>query len=94
MVEDASGAGALGLLDGPFMGTGFPSLTGGDAGPSSAASSSGIGDVFFNNPFSVAGQGGTANATATPTNTQREEGNTNMLLIGLVALAVVLIRRK
>lgn len=89
---DAGGAGALALLEGPFGGSSFPSLTGGDAGPSSAGSSSDTG-VTFGNSFTVSGQGGYA--TANPTTTQ-QQGTTlqTLLLYGLAAVvAIKLLKR-
>lgn len=95
---DAGGGGALDLLSSSFLGAGFPtgipSIKGGDAGPSNAISSasSGGSQITFSNPFSVAGQGGSASASATPKNTT--SGNTNILLIGLAAFALVITLRK
>ena len=95
---DAGGGGALDLLNSAFLGSGMPSipsLKGGDAGPSNAISSANSGaPITFSNPFSVAGQGGTSSATATPTTSNSTSANTNMLLVGLAAIAVILTSRK
>lgn len=88
---DAGGAGAIGLLSSPFGAGGFPSITGGQAGPSSASSDSGSGNVGFNNAFSVAGQGGTSNATASP---NHSTGTPNYILYGALALLAVVFLRK
>lgn len=97
-VPDAGGGGALDLLSSAFLGSGMPSipsLKGGDAGPSNAISSAQSGaPVTFSNPFSVAGQGGTSNATATPTTSNSTSGSTNLLLVGLAAIAVLISSRK
>lgn len=90
-LPDAGGAGALGLLSSPFGAGGFPSITGGQAGPSSASADSG-GTVGFNNAFSVAGQGGNASATASPTNSKSDV--TSYLLVGVAALAILVSLRK
>ncbi|MGH1403269.1 MAG: hypothetical protein ACRBDL_03410 [Alphaproteobacteria bacterium] len=88
MLDDGSGAGALGLLDSPFGSGGFPSLSGGDAGPSSAGATSGSNHIGFSNAFSVAGQGGTANATASPS---RSDSGVNYAVLGALALAILLL---
>ena len=87
--DEGSGVGALGLLSGAFMGTGFPSITGGHAGPSNAEADSGS-SVLFNNAFSVAGQGGKSSATATG----GSEGLSPMMMLGIGALILLLVRKK
>lgn len=89
LIPDEGGQEALGLLSSPFGGGGFPSITGGHAGPSSAGASSND-SVAFGNSFTVAGQGGTA--TASPVT--KQSSSASMLLIGLLGLAVVLSMRK
>lgn len=90
-IENGLGS-SLALLSSPFGG-GLPSLSGGDAGPSTAISEA-SGWVIFNNPFSVTGVGdASANASAQPSSTGGI--STNMLMLaGLGLAAVILIARK
>lgn len=69
----------LDMLAGPMMGGG---LSGGDAAPSFAQSSV-QGNPYFYAPFSVAGSGGTSNATASP----NTGGSQNFILLAAFALA-------
>lgn len=76
---------ALSLLDGPMSGGGL-SFTGGGASPSRASSDGNW--LTMNNPFSVAGQGGRASATAA-------DGNSNhMIVLALIAAAVLILVTK
>jgi hypothetical protein len=68
---------------------GVPSITGGAAAPSQASALGSTSYVSMNNPFSVAGQGGTANATASTS-----QLNTTTLLILAAIAGVVLIGLK
>lgn len=77
---------ALSLLDGPMSGGGL-SLSGGDAGPSSASSDGNWLDM--NNPFSVAGQGGNASASASNGNNMQF-----YIVLALIAGAVLMVLKK
>ena len=81
------GADALGLLSAPFGG-GFPSISGGDAGPSSAGISNST-DVVFSNAFAVGG--GDANATPSLNN---KSGASPLLIGGVAILIFFLVRKK
>lgn len=77
---------ALSLLDGPMSGGGL-SVSGGDAGPSRASSDGNW--LRMNNPFSVAGQGGKANSSASDdTNSQF------FIVLALIAGAVLMVMKK
>jgi len=90
-IPAAGGDGALGMLSGPFK-SGIPSFTGGDAGPSRADLDSTT-DITFSSAFSVAGQGGRANATATPTS-NRGGFNDPLLILAALAVVVFAVRKK
>ena len=87
--NDGSGVGALGLLEGPFLGTGFPSLQGGHAGPSSAGASNN-GDAIFSNAFSVAGRDGSASSSPSAS----RSGFSNWLVLGVVGLIALKVLKK
>lgn len=83
-------ANSLGLLSALFN-PGFPSITGGHAGPS-AAESEISGWVIFNNPFSVSGEGD-AVSTASPSSNAAGLSTNNLILAGLGLAAVLMISR-
>lgn len=70
---------------------GVPSITGGAAAPSRADSNSGNAYVTMNNPFSVAGAGGRASATAETSSSPID--TTTLLLLAVIA-GIVLIGLK
>ena len=91
MTTPIPNAGALDLLSAPFGG-GMPSISGGDAGPSSAAAVSGHNDIAFSNSFSVAGAGGSSSATSRPTNQASQKMN-YLLLAGAALVAIAALRK-
>lgn len=75
---------------------GLPSfgISGGAAAPSSASSNADP-TIYFNNPFSVAGRGGTASATASQeTPSQAMLDSNTMLFFGGVFLVLALVVRR
>lgn len=74
----------------------FPLTLGGSSGPAISGAYSGADVIAFNNPFSVAGQGGRANSTASTEGSQpRSEfapvaSNSQMVIIlALLAVAAI-----
>lgn len=60
---------------------GLPSITGGAAAPSSGYAGGSTSYVTMNNPFSVAGQGGTSSATAS----NSQLSTTTILILAAIA---------
>jgi|GEM_PF-5171275 len=87
MTGEDEGGGALDLLSAPFGASGFPSITGGHAGPSNAQSDLGN-NVTFGNAFNVAGQGSSINTPNT------SGGSKNLLIVGAVAVGIFILMRK
>lgn len=85
------GGSALDLLSGG-IGSAMPSITGGDAGPSSAGANSGSNSVSMNSAFSVSGAGGSASASQS----QSGVSLADYIIMGvaLIALYLSLNKRK
>ncbi len=79
----------LSLLSGPMSGGGLPSVSGGDAGPSTAYSSSGGNYLTMNSPFTVAGSG----SKATSGNSDGT-GPQTLIVLALIAAAVLMVVTK
>jgi|GEM_PF-4499722 len=78
---------ALDMLGGSFMSGGLPSIQGGNAAPAISEAVSGHNTIGMNNSFSVAGNGGTANASGTaPTNQ-----GMSMIVMGVFAFLVLIL---
>lgn len=82
---------ALDMLGGSFLSGGMPSLKGGDAGPAISEATSGHNSIGMNNTFSVAGSGG---STADASSTAKTSQDMNLILVGVVVLAVLVLGRR